>query len=108
MVVVNCLDFFFTLLTIITIGLAVWHVFDENVGTELDWLVAIIFGIMTIGYNVVVRYTIDITWNRLNTVNITIVYMIAHFLVIKKMVKDSQYESGTENKVVAGYSKMSS
>lgn len=89
---VNFCDFLFTTLTIMSVGLAVWHAFDDNIGTEFDWLVAIIFGFITIGYDVIVRYTVEITWNRLDTVKLTVIYVIVHFLVMRVLMKDSDKE----------------
>lgn len=92
MILVHCMDFFLTILTIITIGLAVWHVFDESVGTELDWLVAIIFMLATFCYNILVTYTIEITWNRMNTLGMATAFILMYLGLVRKMIKDSEVD----------------
>lgn len=90
MIVVNCLDFFFASLTLITIGLAIWHMFDENVGTELDWLIAIVFILMTIGYNIAITYTVDVSWSRGKNVLIALVISSIYAYTVRKIIQDSE------------------
>lgn len=90
MIVVNCLDFFFASLTLITIGLAIWHMFDENVGTELDWLIAIVFILMTMGYNIAITYTVDVSWSRGKNVLIALVISSIYAYTVRKIIQDSE------------------
>lgn len=90
MIVVNCLDFFFASLALITIGLAIWHMFDENVGTELDWLIAIVFILMTMGYNIAITYTVDVSWSRGKNVLIALVISSIYAYTVRKIIQDSE------------------
>ncbi len=87
MMIVNILDFLITNMTVISVGLAIWNMFDESVGTDIDWLIAIIFLMLGFLYNMAIVYTVEITWNRLKTVEVSIVYCIVMFIILGRMIK---------------------
>lgn len=64
--------------------------FDENIGTELDWLIAIVFILMTIGYNIAITYTVDVSWSRGKNVLIALVISSIYAYTVRKIIQDSE------------------
>lgn len=88
-------DVLITGLVLVSVLLSVWHIFDKSVGTDIDWLIALIFIMVAFLYETIIKSTITIHWDRIMEIKCIITYFGCFAFLIWLAFKDAQI--GTEN-----------
>lgn len=82
-------DFLFTSLLLISIILSVLNAFNKSIGTELDWMVACMFGVVFLIYNYCLSQTVQFHWNRLIEYIYIFMTFIAYIIFFAVLFRDS-------------------
>lgn len=92
-IVILFFDTFFVGLIITSVLLTVLHIFNKNIGTDMDWMVAVVFSLCAFLYEKVIEYSFDIKWDRLGELKCIFVYFLIFVVLIWAAFQDSQNES---------------